>query len=79
MASELYFYCDPDRNTECKKRSCHIRGKPWAQCKLTRHQEFARLNRDGFPMIYGLKFEGDVGNDGRADGADSPDRERAAE
>ena len=79
MASELYFYCDPEKNTECKKRSCHIMKKPWARCELTRNQEFARLNRDGFPMIYGLKFEGGAENDGRADGADSADRERAAE
>ena len=63
MASELYFYCDPDRNTECKKRNCHILKKPWARCEITRNQEFARLTKDGIPMIYGLKFEGGVEDD----------------
>ena len=80
MASELFFYCDPAKNTECKKKwNCHILEKPWARCEITRRQEFAKLNRDGFPMIYGLKFEGGVESERQADGPASGDHQRAAE
>lgn len=79
MASELFYYCDPDRNTECKKRSCHIREKPWARCELTRNQEFAKLTKDGIPMIYGLKFEGGVESERQADGPAPGDHQRTAE
>lgn len=63
MASELFYYCDPDRNTECKKRICHIREKPWARCELTRNQDFAKTDQNGIPLIYGLKFEGGIKDD----------------
>lgn len=61
MASELFYYCDPDKNTKCRKRNCFKGDNPWRNCKFTRHIECAQTDRDGIPLIYGLKFEGGAG------------------
>jgi hypothetical protein len=34
-----YYTCDPDKNTNCSKKACHING---GQCASTFHVEFAK-------------------------------------
>lgn len=79
MASELFYYCDPEKNTKCRKRNCFKGDNPWRNCKFTRHIESAQTDRDGIPMIYGLKFEGGVESERQADGPDQGDHQRTAE
>ena len=61
MPSELFYYCDPEKNTKCRKRNCFKGDNPWQNCKFTRHIECAQTDQNGTPMIYGLKFEGGAG------------------
>ena len=63
MAAELIYYCDPEKNTKCKKHSCFSGSASWQSCRLTRDIESAKTDRDGIPMIYGIKFEGGLKND----------------
>lgn len=63
MASELIYYCDPEKNTKCAKRSCFSGSAPWQSCRFTRDIESAQTDRNGIPMIYGIKFEGGIEND----------------
>lgn len=52
---EILFKCDPQKNTECKKRSC---GDP---CQCTSDPSFAALNEDGEPIVSWIHFlEGPV-------------------
>ena len=79
MASELIYYCDPEKNTKCKKRSCFSGSARWQSCRFTRDIECAQTDRDGIPLIYGLKFEGGVESERQADGPAPGDHQRAAE
>lgn len=79
MPSELFYYCDPEKNTKCRKRNCFKGDNPWRNCKFTRHIECAQTDRDGIPLIYGLKFEGGVESERQADGTAPGDHQRAAE
>ena len=36
---KTYFICDPEKNTMCRKTSCHLTGGP---CTSTTHLEFAK-------------------------------------
>ena len=79
MASELIYYCDPEKNTKCKKRSCFSGSARWQSCRYTRDIESAQTDQNGIPMIYGLKFEGGVESERQADGPDQGDHQRTAE
>lgn len=35
----MHYECDPERNTKCNKRACHINGGP---CIATKHPEYAK-------------------------------------
>lgn len=63
MGAEIYFYCDPEKNTECRKQRCHAAGKTGWNCEITRKQECAKTDRDGFQKVYGLRFEREVEDD----------------
>lgn len=48
------YWCDPEKNTECKKRACayrfpRMRG---GLCKATFRRAFARTDESGVPMVY---------------------------
>lgn len=45
VKNTLYF-CDPNKNKECKKISCQH------YCKLTTKEKCAKLNKSGKPIIY---------------------------
>lgn len=48
MKDEKIFYsCDPEKNTECKKRTCFRRKGP---CKATSRVECAARDADGKPI-----------------------------
>ena len=44
MATTFY-RCNPELNKECKKWSCQ------KECTLTTHKEYAKLDKDGDPII----------------------------
>lgn len=46
----LYF-CDPNKNTECKKTSCLYAVGKYKECDATSHREFAQLDENGEPKV----------------------------
>lgn len=40
-----FYRCNPELNKECKKWSCQ------KECTLTTHKEYAKLDKDGDPII----------------------------
>ena len=38
-ANGFFFTCDPIKNVECSKESCHLNGGP---CKLTKYMAYAK-------------------------------------
>ena len=57
-----YYKCDPEKNTECKKRSCALvkrRGKNPGECSATDNPDFAMLNEDGKPIVAFVLMRGD--------------------
>ena len=49
----VYYECDPGKNTSCKKWMCHKEGRMKCKnpCRITRHEEFAKLDEKGKPII----------------------------
>ena len=48
MSGEKIFYrCDPEKNTECRKRGCFRRG---GKCRATSRTECAVRDADGKPV-----------------------------
>lgn len=50
----ILYYCDPEKNTECRKMGCaHLfTAIEGGVCFITLKKECARLDRNGNPMIY---------------------------
>ena len=57
MNESTLYWCDPDRNTECRKTSCAYLLNPeeGGICAATFRRAFARLDGNGVPMIYDKK------------------------
>ena len=54
MITKTYFRCDPEKNTECKKRGCALvkqRGRKSGDCYVTEKAECAALNEAGKPIV----------------------------
>ena len=55
MIQETFYRCDPEKNTECKKRGCAlIKGRKKAgsfRCEATANPEYAVLNEEGRPIV----------------------------
>ena len=55
MSDEAVLYwCDPEKNTECKKNGCALvskRGKKAGDCTLTCKRECAVLDEEGRPVV----------------------------
>ena len=34
----MYFYCDPRKNTQCKKSNCYVNG---GKCNITEHMQYS--------------------------------------
>ena len=46
MDYKEYYECDPNKNTQCNKRICHVDGG----CRWTKHKEYARDNTEPFKV-----------------------------
>ena len=42
-----FYYCNPEKNTDCKKTACIITG---GECALTTNENFAMIGQDGNPI-----------------------------
>ncbi len=56
MIQKTFYRCDPEKNTECKKRGCALirgRGKKAGsfRCEATDNPEYAALNEEGRPIV----------------------------
>lgn len=52
---QALYYCDPEKNTECKKTDCYMNG---GYCRRTTRRDCAVLD-GGMPMVAKiLRFEG---------------------
>jgi hypothetical protein len=45
---KTWYRCDPEKNKECRKRTCGLYGGP---CIRTSKEEYAKLDTDGKPII----------------------------
>lgn len=48
------YWCDPEKNTECRKSSCKYLLTPGegGVCEATFRRAFARTDGNGVPMVY---------------------------
>lgn len=55
--SAVLYYCDPEKNTECRKMGCaHLFTRTeGGVCFITFQREFARTDGNGRPLIYKIK------------------------
>ena len=49
----LLYFCDPSKNTECKKTGCYENGGP---CRHTTHAEYADTTDYAFPVTRGVEW-----------------------
>ena len=59
---KTFYRCDPEKNTECRKRGCALvkkRGRTAGECEATENPEFAQLNEDGKPIVAFVLMRGD--------------------
>ena len=48
MGVELFWLCDAEKHTECRKTCCYMRRHTdWASCESTSREEFAKIAPDG--------------------------------
>ena len=62
MIQKTYYQCDPEKNTECKKRGCALvrrKGKKAGECSATDNPEYAVLNEEGRPIVAFVVMRGD--------------------
>lgn len=49
----LLYFCDPSKNTECRKTGCYENGGP---CRHTTHAEYADTTGYAFPATQGTEW-----------------------
>ena len=49
----LLYFCDPSKNTECRKTGCYENGGP---CRHTTHAEYADTTDYAFPATQGTEW-----------------------
>ena len=56
MNESTLYWCDPEKNTECRKTSCRyvLRKCEGGVCAATFRRAFARLDENGVPMVYDM-------------------------
>ena len=62
MKQTTYYLCDPEKNTECKRKGCAYargRGKARGECTVTPDIKCAVLSDKGFPMIAFVEMRGE--------------------
>lgn len=50
---KLLYFCDPSKNTECRKTGCYLNGGP---CRHTTHVEYADTTDYAFPAMQGTEW-----------------------
>ena len=56
---EIVYACDHEKNTECKKSGCKFNpGAAEPSCESVKQREFAKLDKDGKPIINWIKYQG---------------------
>ena len=55
----ILYYCDPNRNTKCRKAGCLYVLRPCegGACDATFNRAFARLDGKGKPIVYKKQHE----------------------
>ena len=51
-----FYRCDPDKNSECSKKSC-VNKKKVFPCKCTSNPDFAMKDKSGNPIIAFIHFD----------------------
>ena len=62
MITKTFYQCDPEKNTECKKRGCALvktRGRKAGKCKMTSDPDCAVLNEEGKPVVAYVVIRGE--------------------
>lgn len=67
MSDKTIYYCDPTRNTQCRKTGCFLRGGP---CQSVSDIEFAMLNDRGLPVVSdGNSYQEENQNESKLEGS----------
>ena len=60
---KIIYYCDPEKNKECRKNNCHYdMNNGFGRCKMTIHEEYAVRDRDGKPVVAQIRDDGKEGD-----------------
>ena len=62
MIQKTFYECDPEKNTECKKRGCALvkkRGVKAGECRATSKPECAALDEEGRPIVACVVMRGE--------------------
>ena len=55
MEDEIFYLCDPDKNTVCRKTGCYLnalcRYKEGKRCRMTANPDFAKTDEKGEKII----------------------------
>lgn len=54
---QIWYLCDPDKNTECRKSICKHNASAYTGCCIrTSHREYAKLDEEGKPIIQSVSY-----------------------
>lgn len=62
MITKTYYRCDPEKNTECKKRGCALvkgKGRKPGPCSATDDPACAVLDEEGRPVVAFVVMRGE--------------------
>ena len=63
MIQKTFYRCDPEKNTECRKRWCALtKGRKKGgsfRCEATENPDYAVLNEEGRPVVAFVLMRGD--------------------
>ena len=55
MGDKIYYLCDPNKNTECRKRVCYLnapfRISEKHRCRMTQNPDYAKTDEKGEKII----------------------------
>ena len=59
MMYKVWYICDPDKNTECRKTRCHnSQDDPQGWCDATSNPAYAKTGSDGRPLVAYVQNDG---------------------
>ena len=64
MEDEIFYLCDPEKNTECRKGGCYLnvlrRISEKHRCRMTKNPDFAKTDEKGEKIVLLCKhYSGD--------------------